>query len=575
MVLSGLLHAQNLEVSTYAGSGTPGYMDGPESLAKFRSPASVVVDGASNVYVADSGNNMIRKITPQGVVSTVAGNTNNPVIGGYSGGYVDGLGTNAQFSDPTGIALDAATNIYVADTGNNVIRKITVGGVVTTLAGNTNSGNANGVGTNAQFDHPYGMALDPDTNVYVADTYNMTIRKITPQGIVTTYAGTNGEFSWPNAVAVDALTNVYVSDTKIYKVAKNGVVTAYAGTNAEFFTTMGLAVDAATNLYVTGYDSIYKVTPAGSISLLAGGDGFHGYVDGPALNAEFQEFYNGVSVGFDASNNVFVGDFGNNVIRKISRIVYPAQDQNIASFVAILTKTQGGPSITVTSPSASSGLPVVLSAFGPVSLSDNTLSTTGPGQAVVVVEQSGDTTYSATAQATSFKITPMSKSTPVQTLKNFKPIPAKVYGAAPFTVLTPTASSGGQVDLSIFGPAALSGNRVTITGVGQVVLVATQTGSGSYGPTAEFTTFKVAQAKQTIGKFAPIAPQTHGNTYNVSLPTSTSGLPTTLGVKSGPATVSGNTVTFTSAGKVVLQATQEGNAYIAAAKPVTITIKVN
>jgi hypothetical protein len=186
----------------------------------------VAVDPAGNTYVADNDNNTIRKISPAGEVTTLAG------APGESGN-VDGVGINARFDDPEGIAVDAAGNVYVADTDNNTIRKITPAGLVTTLAGSPDeTGSADGTGVNARFDEPDGIAVDAAGNVYVADTDNSTIRKITPQGIVSTLAGQANEegdadgtgaaarFSFPRDLDIDAQGNLYVLDSGNHTVRK-------------------------------------------------------------------------------------------------------------------------------------------------------------------------------------------------------------------------------------------------------------------------------------------------------------------------------------------------------------------
>ena len=156
-------------VSTLAGSGASGYADGTGTSAKFDYPIGVAVDGAGNVYVADEYNHRIRKITASGVVSTLAGSAS---------GYTDGTGTSAKFAYPTGVAVDGAGNVYVADGSNHRIRKITASGVVSTLAGSA-SGYTDGTGTSAKFKNPYGVAVDGAGNVYVGDYNNHSIRKIT------------------------------------------------------------------------------------------------------------------------------------------------------------------------------------------------------------------------------------------------------------------------------------------------------------------------------------------------------------------------------------------------------------
>jgi C1A family cysteine protease/sugar lactone lactonase YvrE len=270
-------------VTTFAG-GIQGYQNGTGAGAQFNGPDGVAVDSIGNVYVADWTNQRIRKITAAGVVTTLAGS---------SQGYKDGTGNAAQFFNPRGVAVDAGGNVYVADRGNNRIRKITPTGIVTTLAGST-SGFQDGTGTAAQFFNPFGVTVDASSNVYVADQANNRIRKITSTGIVTTLAGsgaqayqdgtgTAAKFTVPVSVAVDAGGNVYVAD---------------AGSS-------GFPYIAASR--------IRKITSAGLVTTLAG-SGTPGFQDGIGTVAQFN-IPQGVAV--DASGNVYVADAGNNRIRKI------------------------------------------------------------------------------------------------------------------------------------------------------------------------------------------------------------------------------------------------------------------
>jgi sugar lactone lactonase YvrE len=238
----------------------------------FKYPNGVAVDATGNVYIADESNHTIRKFTSGGVVTTLAGTAG-------SSGSTDGTGSAARFTSPTGVAVDATGNVYVADRANHSIRKITSGGVVTTLAGSTagDTGSSDGTGSAARFYNPAGVAVDVDGTVYVAERGNHTIRKITFDGVVTTLAGTAGSsgstdgtgsaarFYRPIGVAVDAADNVYVTDGSnhtIRKITSGGVVTTLAGTAgssgstdgigsaAQFYEPAGVAVDAAGNLYV-------------------------------------------------------------------------------------------------------------------------------------------------------------------------------------------------------------------------------------------------------------------------------------------------------------------------------------
>ncbi|HWC59108.1 MAG TPA: SBBP repeat-containing protein, partial [Verrucomicrobiae bacterium] len=212
---------ENYTVTTLAGpdQASPSWQDGSTNVARFGTPFGMAKDAAGNIYVADTLNHTIRKITPTGFVSTVAGFTATP-------GSADGIGADARFNTPHGIAVDSDGNLYVADTGNHTIRKITPDGTVTTFAGLAGtSGTANGTGNAARFSSPYGVMIGRSNLVFVADTFNNTIRVITPAGVVSTFAGKAGvtgsqdktgtaaTFSKPTALAMDSSGNIYVSDT--------------------------------------------------------------------------------------------------------------------------------------------------------------------------------------------------------------------------------------------------------------------------------------------------------------------------------------------------------------------------
>jgi len=309
-------------VTTFAGdAGNSGSADATGNAAQFNSPVGVAVDGAGNLYVADTGNNTIRKVSPAGVVTTLAGSAS-------SSGSTDATGSSARFFAPGGVALDGSGNLYVADTNNNTIRKISPAGVVTTLAGAAGSyGSADGTGSAARFTNPAGVAVDGAGNVYVADTGDYTIRKISPAGVVTTLAGAAGSygsadgtgsaarFTNLNGIAVDASGIVFVGDAyAIRKVTSAGVVTTLAANGAGG---NGLAVDGSDNVYAAdGYGAIREVNPAGVATVLAGSTaGSDGYADGTGPAARFAGAY-GVAV--DGSGNVYVADTGNNTIRKIT-----------------------------------------------------------------------------------------------------------------------------------------------------------------------------------------------------------------------------------------------------------------
>jgi sugar lactone lactonase YvrE len=305
-----------------------------------RYPVGIAADSAGNFYVADSSDDTIRKITPAGVVSTLAGSTG-------AVGTQDGTGTNARFNQPGGLAVDAAGNVYVADTGNATIRKITTAGVVTTLAGSAaNRGNRDGVGSAAWFNSPSGIAVDASGNLYVADAMNATIRKITPDGTVSTLAGAAGapgdadgsgsgaRFNFPSGIATDSR-QIYVADCynhTIRRITPDGVVTTVAGSAgisggndgtgiyALFNQPAGVAVDPASDaggFYVadTGNGTIRRVMPGGGVTTLAGVAGIAGLRDGAGGNALFNQ-PRGLVV--DGNRNLWVVDTGNGAIRKVT-----------------------------------------------------------------------------------------------------------------------------------------------------------------------------------------------------------------------------------------------------------------
>ncbi len=326
-------------VFTYSGNGVCASTNGLDFVACFANPASVAIDAQGNLFVADANTHLIRKITADGVVTTLAGSG--------ATGAVDSVGTAASFNSPRGIAVDSKGNVYVGDTYNNKIRKITKDGVVTTLAGSGNVGRTNGTGSAANFYFPTGVAVDTIGNVYVADKNNKRLCKITPSGVVTTLAvneptgigdgvgGVVAPFSQPTGVAVDTTGNVFVADygnNQIYKYTPAGVVSVLAGsgsssrsdgigTSASFYRPQGLAVDGAGNVFVAEYssNSIRKITSEGVVTTLAGISSSPGFLDGKTNIARFA-YPSGIAV--DKTGILFVADYGNNRIRKIGAANY-------------------------------------------------------------------------------------------------------------------------------------------------------------------------------------------------------------------------------------------------------------
>jgi sugar lactone lactonase YvrE len=327
-------------VSTLAGSGMAGFTNGTGGSATFNHPSAVAFDNQGNVYVADSDNNCIRKITASGVVSTLAGT-------GVAG-QTDGPGATAQFNWPQGIAVDAQGTVYVADTNNGRIRTITPAGVVSTWAGAAGFGLQDGPVATARFLSPQGLALDQQGTLYIADTYNNRIRKITPQGVVSTVAGSGpsaifppenfadgpgsaAKFYFPGGVAADSQGNLYVADGanhRIRKITAAGIVSTVAGgvdgyadgsvAQAQFHYPEGVAVDASGVLYIAdfGNDCLRRIGTDGQVSTFAGSGGNFGFADGPVATAKF--FTPNSIVVSPQATELYVADLDNQRIRKIS-----------------------------------------------------------------------------------------------------------------------------------------------------------------------------------------------------------------------------------------------------------------
>ncbi|MEE8177783.1 MAG: NHL repeat-containing protein, partial [Acidobacteriota bacterium] len=313
---------------------------------------AVAIDAAGNVFAADTGNNLVVKISPTGVLTVVAGNG----IRGFSGD--GGPATSASLNQPTSVTVDIAGNLFIVDKDNQRIRKVTPGGTITTVAGNGDFGftGDGGAATSASLNFPRGVAVDADGNLYIADTYSNRIRKITPGGTITTVAGSGsadpgaGGFSGdggpatsalldvPTGVAVDGTGNLYIADgsNRVRKISSGGIIDTVAGTGIEDFSgdegpaisatlnqAFGVAVDESGNLYIadTVNNRIRKVTPDGTINTVAGSGGTGRSAgalsgdDGPATSASLN-LPSGVAV--DAGGNVYIADTVNQRVRKVS-----------------------------------------------------------------------------------------------------------------------------------------------------------------------------------------------------------------------------------------------------------------
>jgi sugar lactone lactonase YvrE len=350
--LSSIGLAQSGVITTVAGIGTSGFNGdgGPAISAQLNKPYAAAVDTAGNLFIADYGGNRVRKVTPNGIITTVAGN------GTQDFGGDGGPATSAQLSWPSGVAVDTAGNLFIADFGNVRVRKVTPSGIITTVAGigpawygTSGFGGDGGPATSAQLDNPHGVALDSAGNLFIADQGNNRVRKVTPNGIITTVAGngtqdfggdggpaTSAQLFWPSGVAVDTAGNLFIADygnQRVRKVTPGGVISTVAGigsygfsgdgraaTAAQLYNPSGVALDSAGNLFIADYggNRVRKVTPGGVISTVAG-IGSYGF-SGDGGWATAAQLYNPSGVAVDSAGNLFIADYGNNRLRKVALV---------------------------------------------------------------------------------------------------------------------------------------------------------------------------------------------------------------------------------------------------------------
>ncbi|UCH59539.1 MAG: ABC transporter substrate-binding protein [Anaerolineales bacterium] len=335
---SQLLYVQGVTVSTLAGDGNWGYRDGPGPQARFLGPEGLAVDRQGNIYVAERFGNRIRRINPGGTVSTLAG-TGIP-------GYADGPASSAQFNYPFGLALDGAGNLYVGDTFNHRIRVVHIDGTVSTFAGDGTAGYRDGPTLQAQFDRPTGVAISASGVLYVADSGNNCIRAISPEGMVSTLAGSGergfkdgppdqAQFNGPQYLVVGSNGNIYASDSVTFELRGNhairritpaGIVTTLTGTglpghadgkvaDVGLSLPSGLDVDAVGNLFVADENNqrIRVITPEGMVYTVAG-VGVNGYADG---DGPYAAFLNPHGVVLDDKGRLYVADVITSRIRVI------------------------------------------------------------------------------------------------------------------------------------------------------------------------------------------------------------------------------------------------------------------
>ena len=510
----------NYTVTTIAGQvGLQGSSDGPAANVDWFITPAITVDGQGNLFVADNVNNDILKIGTNDSVTTIAGQVGNA-------GSANGQGTNASFNTPNGITVDSKGNLYVADSGNDTIRKIGSNNNVTTIAGQAGiSGRANGQGTNATFYYPTGITRDGQGNLYVTDLYNDTIRKIDSSNNVTTIAGH----------------------------ARTRGSADGQGTNATFALPAGITSDSQGNLYVADQhnDTIRKIDTNLNVTTLSGQAGVSGSADGQGTNATF-DHPTGITV--DSKGNFYLSD--QNTIRQAAFITPASQT---ISFKALPAKAYGDASFPLNA-RASSGLSVsyTSSDTNVAVVSSNTLTIVGVGSATITASQLGGTYYTAATPVS--QILTVDKST--QSI-SFGKIPAKTYAPNSTFSLTATNSSGLSASYasSNTNVATVFGSLVTITGAGSTTITASQTSNANFK--AALPVHQVLTVAKATPSFlfltSPTEPFVQGKAFTLAAESSSNLLVTFTSSNPHIISISGTTATIHAKGTVTITASLSGD----------------
>ncbi|MEI8290371.1 MAG: immunoglobulin domain-containing protein [Verrucomicrobiota bacterium] len=332
-------------ITTVAGNGINSFSgdNGAATSASLNAPTGVAVDTSGNLFIADLFNNRIRKVDTNGIISTIAGNG----LGAFSGD--GGVATNGELQSPYSVALDVFGNIFIADFNNNRIRKVDTNAIITTVAGNGSRGYSGDGGTapNAALNNPTCVVADASGNLFIADYWNHSIRKVNTNGTITTVAGidygsyygdgkaaTNAALKWPSGLAVDVFGNLFIADhgnNRIRKVNTNGIITTVAGngtiysypgdggaaTNASLTGPFGIALNARSDFFIAdNFDYVIRKVDANGIITTIAGNGSSSFSGdgGSATSAGLGQPY---SVAVDAGGNLFIADSLNNRIRKV------------------------------------------------------------------------------------------------------------------------------------------------------------------------------------------------------------------------------------------------------------------
>jgi gliding motility-associated-like protein len=531
------------QVSTFAGGGAPITYDGLGTTAGFNLPSGIGADAAGYIYVSDFGSGAIRKISQGAVVHTISHTRN-----------------------PSALIIDNQGYIYVSDFASNNILKITPAGVVSVFAGSGTAGNTDGTGTAASFNSPGGLVIDNSGNIYVADQGNNSIRMITAAGVVRTVAGggvagsNNGtaaaaSFNNPNGLTIDKQGNGFIADTKnnlIRKVAPDGTVTTFAGsgaagksdgfkTAASFNYPTSITIDASDNLFVADYNnhSIRKITPAGDVTTFAG-NGSPGNADGMGTAASFNH---PIGLAFDVNGNLFVTDFANYQVRKITLTGYSIDKPLPAGLVF---NPQTG---------AISGTPTAISPA-----TDYT---------IIAYNAGGSSSTAVNIQVSLTTLKP--------SIITFPPL-----GNAVQNLIMLNASSTNTETPLIYtssNPAAAiitADGHIQMVGVGYSTITVSQPGNGNYSTAAPVSRMLTVYQEEVIAFVAPPVKHLNDGDFSPGATSNVSAFPVTY-TSSNPqvATIVNGKIHITGIGTTLITASQAGDALHVAAAPVTQELTVS
>ncbi|HWZ01536.1 MAG TPA: hypothetical protein VNX17_10665 [Edaphobacter sp.] len=566
----------------------------------FSNLPDIAVDGGGNVFVADSGANKVYEILAAGGYATV-----NTLAAGFS------------FSAPTGVAVDGSGNVFVADHSNNAVEEILAAGGYVTV--NTLGGG---------FSAPQDVAVDGKGNVYIADTGNDAVKEIAPGcGSASCVVTLGGGFNVPAGIMVDGNGNIYIGDSGNNAVKQMAAGCGNAGCvvtlGSGFRSPQGVSVDGSGNVYVadSGNTAVVKLdfadTPSLSFASTAVGSNSSDSpqtvtvtnigsgalifpVPGAGLNPSIAAGFTiggsstcpqltstsslGTLVAGASCTNLIsfspttVGSISGSLAMTDNHLNAPAPTYVTQSIALSGTATAGTPTITFTVADHTYGdLPFTISASsnstgtftytvvsGPATISGSTVTVTGTGTVVLQASEAADSNYTANTQNASFVVAALAPAI------NFT-VPNHTYGDAPFTVGATSDSTGAFTYTVVSGPATISGATVTLTGAGTVVLQASEAADTNYTSATQNVTFTVAATTPTISFTVPN--HTYGDASFLISATSNSTGAFTYTVVSGPATISGSTVTLTGAGAVVLQASEAADTnYTAATQNASFTV---